>query len=98
MWRSDAPKQPDKKRKKPFGVSAVIRGSAVNEAHGQLRRQRHTTYTGTAPLPNQMLDTLEGYLYNIAAAETQTVTKGGPLAELVASLAISVDTVARHQQ
>ena len=45
-----------------------------------------------------MLDSLEGYLYNIATAATQTVAKGGPLAELAASLAISVDTVARQQQ
>ena len=31
-------------------------------------------------------------------AATQNVAKGGPLAELAASLAISIDTVARHQQ
>ena len=45
-----------------------------------------------------MLDSLEGYLDNIAAAATQTAANGGPLAELAAGLAISVDTVARHQQ
>ena len=45
-----------------------------------------------------MLDSLEGYLDNIAAADTQTASNGGPLAELAASLAISVDTVARQQQ
>ena len=79
---------------KPFGVSVVIGGSAVNENHGQLRRQGH----GTAPLTNQVLDSLEGYLDNIAAAATQTVAKGGSLAEVAASLAISVDTVAQQQQ
>ena len=83
---------------KPFGGSAVIGGSAVNEAHGQLRRQGHTTSAGPAPLTNQMLDSLKGYLDNVAAAETQTVTKEGPLAELAASLTISFDTVSRQQQ
>ena len=72
----------------------VIGGSAVNENHGQLRRQGH----GTAPLTNQVLDSLEGYLDNIAAAATQTVAKGSPLAELAASLAVSVDTVVRQKQ
>ena len=50
---------------------------------------------GNPQLTNQMLDLLEGYLDNIAAAATQTAANGGPLAELGASLAISVDTVAR---
>ena len=45
-----------------------------------------------------MMDLLEGYLNNIAAAATQTADQGGPLAELVASLAVSADTVARQQQ
>ena len=44
------------------------------------------------------MDLLEGYLYNIAAAATQTATNGGPLVELAASLAISVDTFAIQQQ
>ena len=52
---------------------------------------------GTPQLTNQMLDLLEGYLDNIAAAATQTVANGGSLAELAASLAISVDTVARQK-
>ena len=37
-------------------------------------------------------------MYDIAEAATQMAVTGGPLAELVASLAISVDTVARQQQ
>ena len=45
-----------------------------------------------------MLDSLEGYLDNIVAADTQTASNGGPLAELAASLEISFDTVARQQQ
>ena len=45
-----------------------------------------------------MMDLLEGYLNNIAAAATPTADQGGPLAELVASLAVSADTVARQQQ
>ena len=44
-----------------------------------------------------MLDSLEGYLDNIAAAAMQTAATGTPLAELAASLAVSVDTVARKQ-
>ena len=44
-----------------------------------------------------MLDSLEGCLDNIAAAATQTAANGDPLAEVAASLAISVDTVARQQ-
>ena len=44
-----------------------------------------------------MLGSLEGYLDNIMAAATQTAANGGPLAELAASLAVSVDTVARQQ-
>ena len=46
---------------------------------------------------HQMPDSLEGYLYNIAAEATQTAANGAPLAELAASLAVSVDTVARQQ-
>ena len=44
-----------------------------------------------------MLDSLEGYLDNIAAAATQTAANGGPLAELAASLTVSVDTSARQK-
>ena len=49
-------------------------------------------------LTNQMVDLLEGYLNTIAAAATQTADQGGPLAELAASLAVSVDTFVRQQQ
>ena len=45
-----------------------------------------------------MMDSLEGYLNNIAASATQTADPGGPLAELAASIAVSVDTVAIQQQ
>ena len=44
-----------------------------------------------------MLDSLEGYLDNIAAAATQTAATDAPLAELAASLSVLVDTVARQQ-
>ena len=53
---------------------------------------------GTPQLTNQMLDLLEGYLDNIAAAATQTAANGGPLDELAASMTISVDTVSRQKQ
>ena len=45
-----------------------------------------------------MMDYLEGCLDNISTAATQNVAKGGPLAGLAASLAISVHTAARRQQ
>ena len=54
--------------------------------------------TKGAQLTHQMMDLLEGYLNNIAAAATQTADPGGPLAELAASIAVSLDTVARKQQ
>ena len=48
-------------------------------------------------MSHQILYSLEGYLDNIAAAVTQTAATGTPLAELAASLAVLVDTVARQQ-
>ena len=51
----------------------------------------------TPKMSHQMIDSLEGYLDNIAAAATQTAATGTTLAELVSSLAVSVDTVARKQ-
>ena len=47
-------------------------------------------------MSHQILDSLEGYLNNIAAAATQTLATGTPFSELAASLAVSVDTVARQ--
>ena len=92
MWQRDGLKQPGKERKNPFG------GSAANDAHDQLS-QRGNTYSAVPdPLPNQMLDSLEDYLDKIAASATQAVAKGGPIAELSASLAISIDTVAAQQK
>ena len=41
-----------------------------------------------------MLDSLEGYIDNIAAAATQVVANIIPLAELFASLVVLVETVA----
>ena len=52
---------------------------------------------GMPQLSNQIIDSLEGYLDNIAAAATQAAANGGPLTELEASLAVSVDTVAIQQ-
>ena len=48
-------------------------------------------------MSHQMLDSLEGYIENIAAEATQTMATCGPLPELAASLTVSVDTVARQQ-
>ena len=57
--------------------------------------QENKKTEGTPILSPQMLDSLEGYLDNMAAAETQSAANGGPLADLADSLAISIDTVAR---
>ena len=76
----------------------VIGGSAVKETNGQLRRRGNIASSGPAPLTNNIMESLEGYLDNIAVAVAQTVAKGGPLAELAASLAVSVGIVARQQQ
>ena len=43
-------------------------GSAVNDTHEQLCQRGHIASDVPAPLPNQMLDSLESYLGNIAAA------------------------------
>ena len=48
-------------------------------------------------MSHQMLDSLEGYLENIAAAATLIAATGTPLADLAASLAVSVDMVAQQQ-
>ena len=48
-------------------------------------------------MSHQMIDSLEGYIDNIAAAAKQTAANFVPLAELAASLAVSVDRVARQQ-
>ena len=45
-----------------------------------------------------MMDSLKGYLNNIAASDMQTAANGGPLAELADSLVISVNAVAIQQQ
>ena len=80
---------------KPFGGSAIFGAAPASEP---LRRQEHQKTAGPALLTNQIMDSLEGNLDNIAVAATQTAENRGPLADFAASLAISVDTVARKQQ
>ena len=82
---------------KPFG-SYDLSGAAPEKPNEQLWRQEHKKTAGTPLLRNKMLDLMEGYLDNFAAAATQTAANGGPLAEFVASLAISVNIIARQQQ
>ena len=74
---------------KPFGGSAQFGTAPVGmETEPQ---------SNPPTMSHQMLDLLEVYLDNIAAATMQTAATGTPLAELAASLAVSVDTVARQQ-
>ena len=76
------------------GEEKPFSGAAADEAHNHLRRRVSSSSAVPASMSNQMLDFLKGYLNNIAAATTQAVENGGPLAEFSVSLAISVDTVA----
>ena len=71
---------------KPFGGSAQFGPAPVEE--------KTAPESNPPQMSNQMLNSLEGYLDNIAAAATQTAAMGTPLAELAASLAVSMDTVA----
>ena len=80
--RSEADREGEEK---PFGGSITF--GATNKMQ-----------TKGAQLTHQLMDLLEGYLNNIAAAATQTADPSGPLAELAASITVSVDTVARQQQ
>ena len=66
------------------------------ERHRKKTQEKKNT-EGTPQLTNQILDSLEGYLDNIAAAATQTAANGVSLAELTTSLAILVDTIARQK-
>ena len=72
---------------KPFG------GAAADAEHNQIRQRAGTYSSVPAPLFNQMLELIEGYLYSIYTATTQAVANGGPLAELSVRLAVSVDTM-----
>ena len=83
---------------KTFGGSAIFGSAPEKKANKPLRRKEHQKTVRPAPLTNQMMYSLEVYLYNIAVASMQTAAKGGQLVELAASLAISVHTVARQQQ
>ena len=67
-------------------------GATADTTHAQLCLQE-TASSVRHPMSNQMFDLLEGYLEKISAAETLAVANGGPLSELSAGLAISVDTV-----
>ena len=78
------------------GEAKLLGGTAADAEHDKMRQQAGTSSSVPAPLPNQMLDSIEGYLDNIAAAATQAVANGGPLAELSARLSISVETMAEQ--
>ena len=95
--KKNAPKPPGRE-KKPFGGSAIFGAAPEKKANEQLLRREHQKTAGPASLTNQMMESLEGYLDNIAAAVTQKAANGGKITELTDSLAILVDTVARQQQ
>ena len=82
--RSEAVREGEQK---PFGRSAHF-GPAP------LGKEPEKPESNPPTMSHQMMDSLEGFLDNIAAAATQTVATGTPLAELAASLAVLVDTMA----
>ena len=96
--------------KTTFRVAYVAKRQSEAAREGEQKPFRGSELFGVAPVGNKhpeqqeapkmlhhMLNSLEGYLDNIAAAATQIEATGGPLAELAASLAVSVYTVARHR-
>ena len=85
--RSEAVREGEQK---PFGGSAQFGPAPV-------RNEPDKTESNPPTMSHQMLDSLEGYLDKIVAAAMQTAATGTPLAELSASLAVSVDTVARQK-
>ena len=84
-------------KEKTFGGSTIF-GAAPEKTKEKLQRREHQMTAGPAPLTNQTMESLEGYLDNIVAAATQTAANGRLLTELAASLAISVNTFAIQQQ
>ena len=74
---------------KPFGGSVLFGVAPVGNEPPEQKE--------TPKMSHKILDSLEGYLENIAAAATHTAATDTPLAELTLSLAVSVDTVARQQ-
>ena len=74
------------------GVDKPFNGAASDAEHDHMRRKA-AAYLVPPPLLNQMLDSLEGYINNIAASGTQALSNGGPIDELYAVLAVLVDTV-----
>ena len=84
--RSEAVREGEQK---PFGGSAQFGPAPIEEKTAPERNPPQ--------MSNQMLDSLEGYLDNIAEAATHTAATVTPLVELAASLAVSVDTVACQQ-
>ena len=80
--RSEAVREGEQK---PFGGSPQFGPAPVKE--------KTAPESNPPTMSHQMLDSLEGYLNNIAAAATQTAATGTPLAELAARLAVLVDTV-----
>ena len=93
--QQNAPKSPRRGEEKPFGGSAIFGAAPEKKSNEQLRRRENQKTAGPAPPTNQLMDSLEVYLDNIAAADMQMAENRGPLAELAASLDISVDTVSR---
>ena len=86
MRRSEAVREGEQK---PFGGSAQFGPAPVGN-------EPDKTESNPPTMSHQMLDSLEGYLDNIAAAATQTAATGTPLAEFAESLVVSVDTVNRE--
>ena len=58
-------------------------GGSAQFVPAPVRNEPEKTESNPPTMSHQMLDSLQGYLDNIAAAATQTAAKGTPLVELV---------------
>ena len=60
---------------KPFDGYAAFGASSEKTTNEQLRRRGNATTAGPAPVTNQMMESQEEYLDNIAAEATKTASK-----------------------
>ena len=78
MLQNDAPKPPGRGKKNPL---AVLPYSVLHRKRKQTNRGENIKKQRVQPpLTNQMMDSLEGYLDNIATVAMKTAANVGPLA------------------
>ena len=65
--------------RKPFGGSAIFGAAPEKKANEPLRKREYQKTAGQSRLTNQITESLEGYLGNIAAAVMQMAANRGCL-------------------